>query len=233
MKMEEDVLEIDVWSDLVCPWCYIGKRNLETALSQFGHRARVAIHWHAFELDPGLSREPGLTLLERSRQDLGGTSEQAAERLKGVSELAAGAGLDYRLERALPVNSFDAHRLVKLGETVGRGESVLERLMRAYTAEGAVLSDFETLVRLGGEAGLDPDRTREMLRGNNFAQAVHDDRAEAFRLGIGGVPSFVFDRRLLLSGGRTSQDFLRALETAWRTGTDTSQPTHQVTDRSC
>ncbi|MFE7746508.1 DsbA family oxidoreductase [Nocardia sp. NPDC057455] len=215
-----DMMRIDVWSDLLCPWCYIGKRNFETALSRFDHRARIQVHWHAFELDPGLSRKPGLTLPERSRRDLGGTSEQAVERIRGVTELAAAAGLDYRLDLAVPVNSFDAHRLVKLGETVGHGEAVLERLMRAYTAEGAVLSDPETLVRLGGESGVDPERTREMLRGNDFTDAVHEDREKAFRLGVGGVPSFVFDGRFVLSGGRTPQDFLRALETSWHSRGD-------------
>ncbi|WP_280387449.1 DsbA family oxidoreductase [Nocardia wallacei] len=203
---------VDIWSDILCPWCYIGKRNFETALADLPGRDDVEIHWHSFELDPGMGREPRQTLLERHHRDLGGTIDDARARLAMVSDLAAQAGLTYDLPNAVPVNSFDAHRLTKLGEAIGRGDAVRERVMRAYTGERAVLTDPETLVRLGTDAGIDADDIRKMLSGTDFAEEVRDDERLAARFGVSGVPTFVFGERYAVSGGRPPADFRRALE---------------------
>ncbi|WP_084964970.1 DsbA family oxidoreductase [Thermoactinospora rubra] len=208
-------MTVDIWSDLLCPWCYIGKRRFERALSAFAHREAVLVRWRSFELDPGLGSEPHLTLPERHLRDVGGTPAQAAQRLAAVADLAAAEGLDYRLDRALPVNSFDAHRLAHYGEHAGKGEAVRERLLRAYTSEGAVLSDLETLVRLGVEAGLDADATRRVLTGSDFADAVRADEIEAARLGVHGVPTFVFAGRYAVSGAQPAEVFTELLTQAW------------------
>ncbi|RDI54408.1 DsbA family oxidoreductase [Nocardia mexicana] len=205
-------LRVDVWSDILCPWCYIGKRNFETALGEFPDRDRVEIRWHSFELDPGMDREPQQTLLERHHRDLGGTIDDARARLAMVSDLAAQAGLAYDLPNAVPVNSFDAHRLTKLGDATVHGDAVRERVMRAYTGERAVLTDPETLVRLGADAGIDAEAVRNMLSGTDFADAVRDDERLAARFGVSGVPTFVFGERYGISGGRPPGDFRRALE---------------------
>ncbi|WP_067536525.1 DsbA family oxidoreductase [Nocardia crassostreae] len=209
-------VQVDIWSDILCPFCYIGKRNFETALADFDQREQVEVHWHAFELDPGLGRAPDLSLPERSRQDLGGTEQQTRERMDMVEAMAARAGLRYDLYRARAVNSLDAHRLIKLAESAGLGDAMRERLMRAYTGEGAVLTDVETLVSLAGEVGLDAATTRNLLSGNDFTDAVHADRAAALALGISGVPTFVFDNRFAISGARQPGDFRQLLERSLR-----------------
>ncbi|MEU6642040.1 DsbA family oxidoreductase [Saccharomonospora sp. NPDC046836] len=208
-------LTVDIWSDLLCPWCYIGKRRFEKALSAFPHRDAVQVRWRSFELDPNLHTEPRVTLPERHRRDLGGTPAEAAQRLAAVADLAAAEGLDYRLDLAYPVNSFDAHRLTHYAEQAGHGEAVRERLLRAYTGEGAVLSDLETLIRLGTEAGLEPDATRDVLTGSEFADAVRADENAAARMGINGVPTFVFAGRYAASGAQPAEALTELLTRAW------------------
>lgn len=208
-------ISVDIWSDIVCPWCYIGKRNFDNALASFEHRERVQVRWHSLELDPLGSPEPRLTLPERHRRDVGGTVEQARQRIGQVVALAAEAGLDYDLDKAMPVNSFDSHRVMKLADRAGVGDAVRERLMAAYTSEGAILSDAETLVRLAAEAGLDPARTRAMLAGEDFASEVREDGEAARRIGVSGVPTFVFDGKVAVSGGQRPEAFTRLLERSW------------------
>ncbi|MFC9999376.1 DsbA family oxidoreductase [Nocardia sp. NPDC127526] len=179
-------------------------------------RDDVEIHWHAFELDPTLGRAPNLSLPERSQRDLGGTDRQTRERMEMVEAMAARAGLHYDLSRARPVNSHDAHRLIKFGESAQLGDAIRERLMRAYTSEGAILTDTATLIQLAREVGLDPDSTRTLLAGTDFTDAVHADQAAARTLGIGGVPTFVFDNRYAISGARQPEEFRELLERSVR-----------------
>lgn len=204
-------MTVDVWSDVVCPWCYIAKRRFESGLDGFEHRDSVRVRWRSFELDPSGSTEPAMTLPERSRRDLGDGAEQAARRMAMLTELADEVGLVYRLDQAMAVNSFDAHRLMQYGDHEGVGDEVRERLMRAYTAEGAVVSDVDTLVRIGAEAGLDPGDTEAMLRGTDFADAVRADEDLGHRLGVTGVPTFVFAGRFAVSGAQPAEVFTRLL----------------------
>ncbi|MEV0612222.1 DsbA family oxidoreductase [Nonomuraea sp. NPDC050404] len=211
-------LTVDIWSDLVCPWCYIGKRRFDQALAAHPGRERVQVRWRSFELDPGGSREPTLTLPERAHRDLGGTGSDNDRRMAMVTDLAAKEGLVYRLDRARPVNSFDAHRLMQYAEREGRGEAVRERLMGAYVAEGAVLSDHETLVLLAAGCGLDPGATRAMLAGGDFAEEVRADERRAMELGVSGVPTFVFGGRYAVSGAQPAEIFAQVLDEAWPKG---------------
>ncbi|MEU4701769.1 DsbA family oxidoreductase [Nonomuraea dietziae] len=209
-------LIVDIWSDIVCPWCYLGKRRFESALDGFARRDAAQVRWRSFELDPHGSRRANLTLPERHRRDVGGTPEQARQRIGALSDLAAQSGLTYRLDLARPVNSFDAHRLMQYADQEGVGEPVRERLLLAYTGEGAVLSDHETLARLGAEAGLDPAATLAMLGSADFTESVRKDEALGRRLGVSGVPTFVFAEKYAVSGAQPVEVFADPLERSWR-----------------
>ncbi|GAA5054788.1 putative DsbA family dithiol-disulfide isomerase [Thermocatellispora tengchongensis] len=214
--MATPTLTVDIWSDLVCPWCHIGKRRFDTALAAFEHRDSVRVRWRSFELDPHGSAEPGLTLPERHLRDVGGTPEQARQRLQRVTDLAAESGLTYRLDLARPVNSFDAHRVMHYADQAGHGEPVREALMRAYTAEGAILSDAETLIRIAVENGLDEAGTRTMLKTGAFTDEVRADETLARQLGVTGVPTFVFANRYAVSGAQPVELFARLLTESWQ-----------------
>jgi predicted DsbA family dithiol-disulfide isomerase len=209
-------ITVDIWSDIVCPWCYLGKRRFEAALEGFEHRAAVTVRYRSFELDPNGPRNGTLTIPERMQRDLGMRPDQAAEGLRTITALAAEVGLDYRLGNARPVNSFDVHRLLHLGEHRGCGDAVREQLMRAYTAEGADLGDHGVLVGLATEAGLDARDAEAVLAGVDFGDAVRADEALARRFGIRAVPSFVFDSRYAVSGALPAAELADLLEQAWR-----------------
>jgi len=185
-------ITVDIWSDLVCPWCHIGKRRFDTALAAFEDRDDVRVRWHAFELDPEAPRESAMTIPQRMCRDLGMSAAQAHQGVAHLTKLAAESGMTYRLEDARPVNSFDAHRLMLFAEDRGVGEPVRERLMRAYTAEGARLSDHALLVALAAEAGLGSTEARELLAGDGYASAVRAGEEQGRRAGVTGVPTFVF-----------------------------------------
>ncbi|MFF2373727.1 DsbA family oxidoreductase [Streptomyces xiamenensis] len=207
-------MRIDVWSDVVCPWCYIGKRRLESALARFEHADEVELRWHSFQLDPshpaGL-REPTTAMLERK---MGAGPEQIREMQQRVTDLAAAEGLTYDLDRAISVNTLDAHRLLHLADRQGLGDAAHERLLAAHLCEGATVDDLDTLVRLGVELGLDEAETRAALTGGAYADEVAADIAEARRIGVSGVPFFVLEGKYGVSGAQPVDTFLHALRTA-------------------
>jgi len=212
------VVKVEIWSDVVCPWCYIGKRRFEDALSRFPHAADVQVEWRAFELDPSAaSGRPGQTggLAPALAAKFGTPLERAQEMLATTTATAASEGLEYHFERALPANTLDAHQVVHLAGQRGVQDAVEERLMRAYFTEGEALGDHEVLVRLGAEAGLDAEEVRAVLAEGRFVDAVRSDEAEAAALGARGVPFFVVDRRYGVSGAQPAEQFLAVLERAW------------------
>jgi predicted DsbA family dithiol-disulfide isomerase len=204
-------ITVDIWSDVVCPWCYIGKRRFEAALEQFEHRDEVSVVWHSFELDPDAPRMTEGTQAERLAAKYGMSVEEAEQRQAEVTGLAAAEGLTYDLGGARSGNTFDAHRLVQLGSEHGLGDAVKERLMAAYFTEREPIGDRETLARLATEAGLPADEVAELLDGDRHADTVRADEETAGRLGIRGVPFFVLDRRYGLSGAQPSDVILQAL----------------------
>ncbi len=207
-------MQVEIWSDVVCPWCYLGKRRLEQALERFPHRDRVDIVWRSFELDPDAPSVPQ-DLTARLASRYGMSTEEAAERNAQMTELAAESGLTFRLDVAKPANTFDAHRVLHLARAVGLESEAKERLLAAYFSEGRVISDTDTLVELAAEVGVDPDRTRAALAGEGFAGEVRGDEREAVELGITGVPFFVLGRRYAVSGAQPPELLLQALEQAW------------------
>ena len=205
-------MKIEIWSDVVCPWCYIGKRRLERALGDFEHADEVEIAWRSFQLNPDTPAGTAVPTSEYLVQRFG---PQASQMTGRVAALGREEGLDLDFDAALTVNTLDPHRLLHLAADLGVGDAAKERLLRAHFTEGADLSDPETLVRLAGEAGVDPDRAREVLAGTEYADAVRADIELAQAFGASGVPFFVIDRKYAISGAQPAETFLQALRTAY------------------
>jgi predicted DsbA family dithiol-disulfide isomerase len=205
-------LTVEIWSDVVCPWCYIGKRRFEAAVAQFPHE--VEYTWRSFELDPSAppTREHGAT--EHLAAKYGMSLDQARASHAQMTELAAQEGLEYHFDKARGGNSFDAHRLIHLAAAHGRQDEAKERLMRAYFTEGVAIGDREALVALAADIGVDPDEARAVLDGDAYADAVRDDETLAHRIGINAVPFFVLNRRYGVSGAQPAEILMQALEKA-------------------
>jgi predicted DsbA family dithiol-disulfide isomerase len=205
-------LTVEIWSDVVCPWCYLGKRRFEAALALFEHRDEVDVVWRSFQLDPDAPRELDESPTQALATKYGMTMEQAEATHAQMTELAASEGLEYRFDRARRGNTFDAHRLLHLAAAHGIQGQMTERLMRAYFTDGESIGDRATLVRLAADEGLDAE---EALAGDAYADAVRADEELARRIGIGGVPYFVLGRRYGVSGAQPADLLLQALERAW------------------
>jgi predicted DsbA family dithiol-disulfide isomerase len=213
---------VEVWSDVVCPWCYIGKRRLEAALAGFEHRDEVEVIWRSFELDPTTPRsnEPGGggDLATYLGDKYGGGREAGLAMNARVSEIAAGDGLDYHLERAVRSNTVDAHRLLHLAFETGGPQlqgALKERILAAYFTHGEAVDDPATLLRLATEVGLDRARVEQVLASEEFEDDVRRDVAQAQAYGAGGVPFVVVDGRYGVSGAQPAELFGQALRRAW------------------
>jgi predicted DsbA family dithiol-disulfide isomerase len=212
-------MKVEIWSDVVCPWCHIGKKRFEAALARFPQRAEVEVEWKSFELDPeavSATSAAGSDYAERLGRKYGMSRAVAQQRLDDMTAAAAAEGLDFHFERAVRANTFDAHQVIHLAGERGVQDAVKERLLRAYFSEGEAVGDRETLVRLAAEAGLDAAEVRRALAEQTFAAAVRADEAEASALGIRGVPFFVIDRKYGVSGAQPPAELLEVLEAAWR-----------------
>jgi predicted DsbA family dithiol-disulfide isomerase len=208
-------MQVEIWSDVVCPWCYIGKRRFEAALARFAHADEVAVVWRSFELDSAAPRRPLGTLDEMLARKYGVTAAQAATMNARVTTEAAGEGLAYRLDLAQPGNTFDAHRLLHLAADRGMQGALKERLMAGYFTEGLAVGDSDALVPIAVEAGLDEHEVRDVLAGDAYAEAVRDDERRAAGFGIRGVPFVVVDEHYGVSGAQPPDAFLKVLEQAW------------------
>ncbi len=208
-------MDVEIWSDIACPWCYIGKRRFEAALEQFEHRDDVNVTWRSFELDPGAPHERTGDRAERLAQKYGMTVEQAREAERKLTGVATGEGLDFRFDIACSGTTFDAHRLVHLAEANDLQDAMKERLLRAYFTEGELMSDHDTLVRMALEIGLEEQEVRELLAGERYADEVRADERTAGELGISAVPTFVVDRKLGASGAQPPEALLDLLRQGW------------------
>ncbi len=205
-------MKIEIWSDVMCPFCYIGKRNFETALARFKDKEEVEVIWKSFQLDPTLPEIAQESQHDYLVKNKGMSPAQVESMLENVTRMAMQAGLDYHLDRSVMVNSFRAHRLIQLAKSKGLGDEAEERLFRAYFTEGLDIADTDTLTRLGKEIGLDEGNVKEALTDNRYADLIRDDIEEARTLGIRGVPFFVFDRKYGVSGAQPPEQFLQTLE---------------------
>jgi predicted DsbA family dithiol-disulfide isomerase len=222
-------MQVDIWSDVVCPWCYIGKRRFESALARFPHRDQVEVVFHSFELDPHAQPGPAGSGPDRLAAKYGLTREQAVHKNAQLAALAAAERIEMRFDLAQPSNTFDAHRLLHLAREQGLQVELKERLFRAYFTEGQSLSDQSTLARLASEVGL--SSALDVLGSDSYTEEVRFDEQEAAALGINGVPFFVLGGRYGVSGAQPADLLLSALDRAW---TDTvGSPVPCSTDESC
>ncbi|MEO5711378.1 MAG: DsbA family oxidoreductase [Nocardioidaceae bacterium] len=212
-------MKVEIWSDVVCPWCYIGKRRFEAALARFAHRDDIEVEWRSFQLDPSTEsvsvagEGPGHAAVIAAKYGM--PLPQAQEAIASMTQAAAGEGLDFHLDRSLRSNTFDAHRLIHLAAEHGIQDAAKERFMRAYFTEGEPVGDRDALVRLAVDVGLERDEVERLLDGDQHADAVRSDVAEARSLGITGVPFFVVDRKYGVSGAQPADQLLAVLERAW------------------
>jgi len=203
---------IEIWADVVCSWCYVGKRHLETALEGFG-AGDVDVVWRSFELDPTLPADAGSADEELARRR-GLTLPEARAMHEETERMGAGIGIRFDFARARRGNTFDAHRVLHMALAEGRQTAVLDRLLAAYFAEGEPIGDRDALARVAGGGGLDPDAVSEMLAGDAYAAEVRADEHEAAALGITAVPFFVIDRRLGLAGAHPAKTIREAIAQA-------------------
>ena len=210
-------LRVDIWSDIACPWCYVGKRRLEAALEGFEHRDGVEIVWRAFELDPSAPRERdgSVSYVARLASKYGASVAQAEQMIARMTETARGDGLDFRFDRVRSGNTFDAHRVLHLARERGLQDAVKERFLRAYMTEGEPIGDPDALARLAAEVGLDEEEVRATLASDAFAAEVRADEQQASELGIRGVPSFVLGGKYAVSGAQPAELLAGALHKAW------------------
>ena len=200
-------MKIEIWSDIMCPFCYIGKRHLEAALSSFPNE-QFEIEWKSFQLDPTIVPQPGKNVYEYLAERKGMSVEESKQMHAGVVARAAEVGLDYHFEKAVISNSFDAHRMIQLAKTVGLGDAIEETFFKAYFTDGRDLNDRDTLMELGIGVGLNALDIKDVLEDETqFASAVKNDISEAQQIGVRGVPFFVFDRKYAVSGAQPIEHF--------------------------
>ena len=208
-------MKIDIWSDIRCPFCYIGKRKFENALAQFSHREQVKVEWHSFELDPSMKTDKQVNVYDYLAKRKNISLQSSISRHTQVTEMAREVGLDYHFEKTVIANSFDAHRLTQLAKQFGLGDLAEERLFKAHFTEGMDISDHLTLIVLGNEIGLDGGLVKQMLDSDAFADEVRYDQKQATDIGINGVPFFIINDRYAVSGAQPTEVFLQALERGW------------------
>jgi predicted DsbA family dithiol-disulfide isomerase len=208
-------MNIEIWSDVVCPWCYVGKRNFETALAEFEHRDDVTVTWRSFELDPSAPAEREGEYAGHLARKYGMSEDQARNMIDSMTKTGARAGVVLDFDRARPGNTFDAHRLLHLAAERGFQAELKERLLRANFSEGEAVGNRETLVRLASEVGLPAEEAAAVLESDAYAADVRADEELAMDLGISAVPYFVIDRTFGIPGAQAPDVILSALERAW------------------
>lgn len=208
-------MKIEVWSDFVCPFCYIGKRRLEHALENFDNKDKVVVEYKSYQLDPNAKHIPGKDFYETFSELKGIPLEQVKTMNHQVGEQAKAVGLTYHFDTMKYANTFDAHRVAKFAEEKGKAKEITERFLHAYFTESKLMSDFETLISLAGEVGLDEEEVRDVLESNRYAKAVREDINVAHQIGVQGVPFFVFNEKYAVSGAQPEEVFTQVLNQVW------------------
>jgi len=209
-------MKVDIWSDIRCPFCYIGKRKFEMALEKFEHRNAVEVEWKSFELDPGLKTQNDVNATEYLAAIKGISKERANEMQQYVKGIANEVGLDFNADKAVVANSFNGHRLIQFAKTKGLGNEAEEELFKAHFTEGKNIDNTEVLLQTAINIGLDENEAREMLASGAFAKEVKQDEMQAQQFGISGVPFFVLNDKYAVSGAQSPETFLQALEQTWQ-----------------
>jgi protein disulfide-isomerase len=215
-------MKINIWSDVRCPFCYIGKRKFERALERFPHKEQVEVVWRSFQLDPGLKTDPDLHAYDYLAKVKGLHRDQVIQMHDHVRKAAADVGLEFDFDHAVVANSFNAHRLIQFAKEQGMGSQAEERLFKAYFTEGKNIDDRQTLIQLGTELQLDPHELERMLDSDKYSDKVEEDEEMARSIGIRGVPFFIINDAVAVSGAQSPALFLQALEQAWEESRKTS-----------
>jgi len=217
-------MRVDVWSDVVCPWCFIGLANLGEALTAFEHEDEVEVVLHSFQLDPGAPARDEQPLVERLATKYGTTVGQVRTQQERIVSLGAERGIDFRFDQAIGGNTFDAHRLLHLARLRGVQIELKHRLGRAYFTDGEPIGEAATLRAAAVDVGLDPAEVDAVLAGAAFSDEVREDLESAKRVGVAGVPFFVVDGRLGISGAQPPESLLAVLEQGWLSQTQPTRP---------
>lgn len=196
----------------MCPFCYIGKRRLERALKQLNLSEEVKITWKSFLLNPDMKTDPTRNSLEYLAETKGWTMEQTQEMVQHVVDMAEAEGLEYQMDDTKVANAMDAHQLIQLAKTVGKGDQVEERLFKAYFMEGKNIADMDVLVDLGEDVGIEAAQVRESLEKDEFTDSIRQDIRESQQIGVRGVPFFVFDNQYAISGAQPVELFVQTME---------------------
>ena len=209
-------MNVEIWSDVMCPFCYIGKRKFENALMQFPHKDKINIIWKSFQLEPTTVTDPSLNTIEHLAYKKGWSKQQAQKTMAHVTNIAKQVGLDFHFNKAVVANSFDAHRLSHLTKKHGKQNDLEEKLFLAYFTEGKNTADHSTLLQIAKEIGLDEKETTEVLNSTTYSAEVKQDIIEAQQVGVSGVPFFLIDKKYAVSGAQESETFLGALTKAYQ-----------------
>jgi len=226
-------MKVDIWSDVRCPFCYIGKRKFENALEKFPHKNEIEVNWHSFELDPSLETNTEVSAIEHISEIKGISKVQAEGMHEHVINVAKEVGLDFDFEKSVVANSFNAHRLIQLAKTKGLGNEIEEQLFKAHFTEGKNIDDKETLVQTGMSIGLDEKEIKEMLASDAFAKEVKQDEMQAQSIGVRGVPFFVLNDKYAVSGAQSPDTFLEVLNQTWKEFEEEKQPLIVTEGESC
>ncbi|MCF8422701.1 MAG: DsbA family oxidoreductase [Bacteroidia bacterium] len=208
-------MNVEIWSDVMCPFCYIGKRKFEKALAQFPNKDKVNVIWKSFQLDPTTITDPTLNTIDNLAQKKGWSKEQADQTIAHVTGIAKQVGLDFHFEKAVVANSLDAHRLSHLAKKYGKQNELEEKLFSAYFIEGKNTADFNTLLQIATELGLDKTEVSALLKSNTYNNEVYHDIKQAQQIGVNSVPFFLLDNKYAVSGAQESDTFLGALTKAY------------------
>ena len=223
---KEEKMKVEVWSDVVCPFCYIGKTHFDEALEQFAEKENIEFVWKSFQLNPDLKTNLDQTLYEHLSESKGISIEQAEGMGIHAALMGKAAGIELNFDKSVVANSFNAHRLIHFAKANGKQQEMKSRLFKAYFTEGKNIDDNETLIALAEEIGLDAEKAKAVLENDKYAGDVNDDINESQQLGVRGVPFFVFDRKYAISGAQPAEAFLETLQKSfaeWREANPTVQ----------
>ena len=205
-------MKVDIWSDIRCPFCYIGKRKFEKALEKFPHKDDVKVAWHSFQLDPNLTTNTDVNVIDYIAEVKGISQGQAKEMHRHVTQVAKEAGLDFKFDKTVVANSFNAHRLIQLAKVHDLANEAEEALFKAHFEEGKNIDDDEILAQTGIAIGLDEKDVREMITSDAYSAEVRQDEMQARSIGVRGVPFFVLNNKYGVSGAQSPGTFLEVLE---------------------
>ncbi len=208
-------MKVEIWSDVMCPFCYIGKRRFENALKNFEYTDEVEITWRSFQLNPDMETDPDANINEYLAESKGWSLDQARQMNQQVTDMAADEGLEYNMDQAVVANSYDAHQLLQFAKDRGKADEIEESLFEAYFTDGKNIANHQTLISLAEDVGIDPTEVKSILDSKKYADSVKHDIQLAQNINITGVPFFLFDRKFAVSGARETEVFLKALKQSW------------------